>query len=111
VTTTEGAASSPAEARLRYRAGLESPTTGWAPGHTQANLVVLPKEWAFDMLLFGQRNPQPVPLLDVTDPGAISTVRAPEADLRTDLPRYRVWREVSWSTSRPTSSTSGATTW
>ena len=69
------------------------PTTGWAPGFTQANLVVLPKEWAFDMLLFGQRNPKPVPLLDVTEPGAVSTVLAPGADLRTDLPRYRVWRD------------------
>lgn len=68
------------------------PTTGWAAGFTQANMVVLPKEWAFDMLLFGQRNPQPVPLLDVTDPGAVSSVLAPDADLRTDLPRYRVWR-------------------
>ena len=45
------------------------------------------------MLLFGQRNPQPVPLLDVTEPGAVSTVLAPGADLRTDLPRYRVWRD------------------
>ena len=45
------------------------------------------------MLLFGQRNPPPVPLLDVTDPGARTTVLAPGADLRTDLPRYRVWRD------------------
>ncbi len=87
------AASSPGEARSRYRDGLAVPTTGWAPGYTQANLVALPKEWAFDMLLFGQRNPQPVPLLDVTEPGAVSTVLAPDADLRTDLPRYRVWRD------------------
>jgi len=89
----EGIATSPAEARHRFRSGLAQPTTGWAPGYTQANLVVLPKEWAFDMLLFGQRNPQPVPLLDVTEPGAVSTVLAPGADLRTDLPRYRVWRD------------------
>ena len=86
-------AAAPDEARRRYRDGLEVPTAGWAPGYTQANLVVLPREWAFDMLLFGQRNPQPVPLLDVTDPGACSTVLAPGADLRTDLPRYRVWRD------------------
>ncbi len=83
----------PAAARRRYRDGLETPTTGWAAGYTQANMVVLPRDWAFDMLLFGQRNPQPVPLLDVTDPGATSTVLAPDADLRTDLPRYRVWRD------------------
>jgi uncharacterized protein YcsI (UPF0317 family) len=84
---------SPAEVRHRYREGLAVPTSGWAPGYTQANLVVLPKEWAFDMLLFGQRNPQPVPLLDVTEPGAVTTSLAPGADLRTDLPRYRVWRD------------------
>jgi uncharacterized protein YcsI (UPF0317 family) len=84
---------SPVEARAGYRAGLAEPTSGVAPGFTQANLVVLPQEWAFDMLLFGQRNPAPVPLLDVTDPGSTHTVLAPDADLRTDLPRYRVWRD------------------
>lgn len=88
-----GAQCSPVEARRRYREGLVFPTSGWATGYTQANLVVLPREWAFDMLLFGQRNPAPVPLLDVTDPGSVRTSLAPEADLRTDLPRYRVWRD------------------
>ncbi|MFC0627058.1 putative hydro-lyase [Kribbella deserti] len=77
--------------RLAYREGLVEPTSGRAPGYTQANLVVLPREWAFDMLLFGQRNPQPVPLLDVTDPGSYQTALAEDADLRTDLPLYRVW--------------------
>lgn len=84
---------SPADARRLYREGLVVSTSGWAPGYTQANLVVLPREWAFDMLLFGQRNPAPVPLLDVTDPGSFRTSLAPEADLRTDVPRYRVWRD------------------
>nr|WP_221203158.1 putative hydro-lyase [Modestobacter versicolor] len=87
------AAADPATARGRFRAGVAVPSSGWAPGHTQANLVVLPRDWAWDMLLFGQRNPQPVPLLDVTDPGAVGTVLAAGADLRTDLPRYRVWRD------------------
>jgi uncharacterized protein YcsI (UPF0317 family) len=45
------------------------------------------------MLRFGQRNPQPVPLLDVPDAGSPRTVLAPDADLRIDLPRYRVWRD------------------
>lgn len=93
ITASEAASSSPADARLRYRDGLAVPTTGWAAGFTQTNMVVLPRDWAFDMLLFGQRNPQPVPLLDVTNPGAISTELAADADLRTDLPRYRVWRD------------------
>src|SRR3954469_5486663 len=89
----EAARATPAEARQRYREGLVAPTTGRAAGFTQANMVMLPQDWAFDMLLFGQRNPQPVPLLDVTDPGATASRLAPGADLRTDLPRYRVWRD------------------
>jgi uncharacterized protein YcsI (UPF0317 family) len=84
---------SPAEVRDACRAGSTVPTSGLAPGYTQANLVVVPQDWAFDVLLFGQRNPQPVPLLDVTDAGSWRTVLAPGADLRTDLPRYRVWRD------------------
>ena len=92
-TTAVVPTADPAGARELYRAGLAVSSSGWAPGHTQANLVVLPQEWAYDMLLFGQRNPRPVPLLDVTDAGSYRTVLAPGADLRTDLPRYRVWRD------------------
>ena len=83
----------PAGARTAYRSGVVVPTSGHASGFTQANLVILPRDWAWDMLLFGQRNPQPVPLLDVTEPGSPRTSLAPDADLRTDLPLYRVWRE------------------
>src|SRR5690606_33708000 len=68
-------------------------TSGLAPGFTQANLVILPREQAFDFLLFCQRNPKPCPLLEVTEPGDPVPRRfAPAADLRTDLPRYRVWQ-------------------
>ncbi len=68
-------------------------TTGLAPGYVQANLVVVPKALAFDFLLFCQRNPRPCPLLDVTDPGSPQPPRvAPGSDVRTDIPRYRVWR-------------------
>jgi uncharacterized protein YcsI (UPF0317 family) len=93
VSTIDVPSASPAQARRRYRDGLAAPTSGEAPGFTQANVVVLPREWAYDMLLFGQRNPRPVPLLDVTDAGSFRTALAPGADLRTDLPRYRVWRD------------------
>ena len=86
-------AADPAVAREHYRAGLAVPSSGWAPGYTQANLVVVPQDWAYDVLLFGLRNPKPVPLLDVTDAGSYRTALAPDADLRTDLPRYRVWRD------------------
>lgn len=67
-------------------------TSGLAAGFAQANLVVLPQADAFDFLLFCRRNPKPCPLLDVTDPGSpIPQSVAPDADLRTDLPRYRIW--------------------
>ncbi len=76
------------------RGELADQTSGLAPGYAQANLVVLPRELAGDFLLFCQRNPKPCPLLDVTEPGSFVPRRAaPDADLRTDLPKYRVWRE------------------
>ncbi|SDC74476.1 putative hydro-lyase [Actinokineospora iranica] len=81
----------PKQARAAFRSGTVASTSGWANGYIQANLIALPKEHAFDMLLFAQRNPKPCPLLDVTDPGSWRTGLA-HADLRTDLPRYRVWR-------------------
>lgn len=68
-------------------------TAGLCTGYAQANLVILPKELAFDFLLFCQRNPKPCPVLEVTDPGSFRPVStAPEADLRTDVPGYRVYR-------------------
>jgi uncharacterized protein YcsI (UPF0317 family) len=69
--------SSPAEARERFRAGLRTPTAAWAPGFVQANLVVLPRDFALDFMLFAQRNPKPCPLLDVTDPGSPVTAWPP----------------------------------
>jgi uncharacterized protein YcsI (UPF0317 family) len=63
-----------------------------ALGYVQANLVAVPQAVAFDFLLFCQRNPKPCPVLDVTEPGSPEprTVAA-GADLRTDLPRYRIY--------------------
>jgi len=79
------------EERARFRDGLVTPTAGLAAGHTQANLIAVPADWAYEVLLFAQRNPKPCPVLDVTDPGSPRTVLAPDADLRTDLPAYRIW--------------------
>jgi len=82
------------DVRRACRAGqLTAPTPGLAPGYVQANLVMLPQDWAFDFLLFCQRNPKPCPLLDVTDVGSWEPkLTAPGADLRTDLPAYRIWQ-------------------
>src|SRR5271157_3360770 len=80
--------------RLRIRAGNFSGTTaGLAPGNVQANLVILPRSLAHDFLRFAQANPKPCPVLAVSEPG---DPRVPavgrDLDIRTDLPRYRIWR-------------------
>jgi len=82
-----------AEVRVAVRSGdVRGPTPGMAPGYVQANLVVVPRDQSFDFLLFCHRNPKPCPLLDVTEPGSAEPrFVAPGADLRTDLPRYRIY--------------------
>ena len=84
---------SPSEARALFREGLVPVTTsGWCTGRAQANLLAVPRELAFDALLFGQRNPAACPVLAVTEPGDPTPYElAPEADLRTDLPAYRIY--------------------
>jgi len=81
--------------RRQIRAGvLSGHTAGLAPRHVQGNVVILPAEEAHDFLLFCQRNPKPCPLLAVSAPGetALPTLGA-DIDIRTDLPRYRIWRD------------------
>jgi uncharacterized protein YcsI (UPF0317 family) len=80
--------------RLIREGKWESPTVGLTPEFVQANLVILPESSAVDFLTFCIRNPKPCPVLDVTPPGDPRPgLLAPEADLRTDVPRYRVYRE------------------
>jgi uncharacterized protein YcsI (UPF0317 family) len=87
----------PREVRQQIREGKwRRPTAGLAPGFVQTNLVILPRDLAFDFLLFAQRNPKPCPVIEVTDVGSPEPkVSAPGADLRTDVPRYRIYREGS----------------
>ncbi len=70
------------------------PTAGFAPGYVQANLCILPAALAPDFLRFCQRNPKPCPLLASAEPGdpRVPTLGR-DLDIRTDLPRYRVWRD------------------
>ncbi|RLB43160.1 MAG: putative hydro-lyase [Deltaproteobacteria bacterium] len=82
----------PSELRQMIRAGKwRQPTSGVCAGFVQANLVMLPQEYAFHFLLFCVRNPKPCPILDVLEPGVSSPAIANGADLRTDLPKYRVY--------------------
>lgn len=75
------------------RGEWQMPTAGLAPGNVQTNLVILPHKSAFDFLLFALRNPQACPIIEVTDPGSPFLDRvAPGADVRMDLPKYRIYR-------------------
>jgi uncharacterized protein YcsI (UPF0317 family) len=84
-----------ADVRRRARAGkLRGQTSGLAPGYVQGNLVILPESLARDFLRFCQANPKPCPVLGTSNPGEtrIPTL-GEDLDIRTDLPRYRVWRD------------------
>jgi uncharacterized protein YcsI (UPF0317 family) len=80
--------------RLRIRTrDFRGPTAGLAPGNVQANLVILPQVLAHDFLRFAQTNPKPCPVLAISEPGDPHLPSlGEELDIRTDLPRYRVWR-------------------
>ena len=84
----------PKDVRALIRHGKwRHPTAGLCHGYVQANLVILPRNLAYDFLVFAQRNPKPCPLLEVTEPGSIDPVQtAPGADIRRDLPQYRIYR-------------------
>jgi uncharacterized protein YcsI (UPF0317 family) len=81
-------------ARLDIREKRHTGTTrGLALGYVQCNLAVVPQALAFDFMLYCQRNARACPVLEVCDPGSAEpTQLAPGADLRTDLPRYAVYR-------------------
>ena len=83
----------PAEARALIRKGaITRPTTGMCPGYAQGNLVVLPKELAWDFLLFCQRNPKSCPLLEVADAGSRTFAQfGAGSDIARDIPKYRVY--------------------
>ncbi|MBM3213874.1 DUF1445 domain-containing protein [Candidatus Poribacteria bacterium] len=88
------------EARLAMRRGeWTGPTTYRMPGWVQCNLVALPREDAYDFLVYCQRNRDACPIVDITDPGSVEPAHAaPGADLRTDLARYRIYQNGEMAT-------------
>jgi uncharacterized protein YcsI (UPF0317 family) len=81
--------------RAEIRAGRITGTSrGLAHGFVQCNLAILPRDVAFDFLLYCQRNQRACPVLEVTDPGSPVPRRlAPTGDLRTDVARYAIYRD------------------
>jgi len=83
----------PVEVRGLIRSGQwRGVTAGVSPGFVQANLAILPKDLAFEFLLFCQRNPRPCPVLEVMEAGQVEpALTSPGADIRTDVPGYRIY--------------------
>lgn len=83
----------PAEVRAYARAHDMVTTAGHARGYMQANLLAVPQEYAFDFLLFAQRNPKPCPIVGVLEAGQYTSEQIPGGDIRTDIPGYRVFED------------------
>ena len=83
----------PSEVRALIREGkITGQTSGMCAGYAQGNLLILPREQAYDFLLFTQRNPKSCPILEVGDAGSrLVKKMADGADIATDIPKYRVW--------------------
>lgn len=83
----------PVELRDAIRAGeFRAPTAGQCPGYVQTNVVVLPQSYADEFAEFCRLNPKPCPLVCRTEPGNYAPMVAADADIRTDVGRYRVFR-------------------
>ena len=114
--------------RLAARAKtLIAQTSGLAPSHLQANLIVLPEKYANDFRLLCQRNPVPCPLLaESAHPGAVSLLSsrlyghttgattleiARDIDLRHDAPQYLVYQDSVLITDNDNTITDLTTYW
>jgi uncharacterized protein YcsI (UPF0317 family) len=85
---------SAADLRAAARRGeWRGTTAGHCPAFQQLNLAILPKGVAAEFAAFCTRNPKPCPIIEITPPGDPEPARsAPGADLRTDVPGYRIYR-------------------
>ena len=90
---------SPADVRSAIRSGsYDGHTAGLAAGYLQCNLAILPERYALDFLRFCQRNPKPCPVVGVSDTGdpQLRTL-GQDIDIRTDVSKYRVFRDGALS--------------
>ncbi|MBN8191230.1 putative hydro-lyase [Bacillus sp. NTK074B] len=82
----------PSKLRANIRSGNhQTHTSGLCQNYVQANLVILPKEYAFDFLLFTIRNPKSCPVVEVLEPGQFQSQYAKDSDIRTDIPMYHIY--------------------
>src|SRR6476620_7951690 len=84
---------SPRQFRDEARKGLAVLTRNQCPGYVQVGLVALPRAQALDFMIFCRRNQKACPVIEVVEAGQVEPRKsAPDADVRTDLPMYSIYR-------------------
>ena len=78
---------------LVRRGEWKGATVNVCRGYAMTDIVILPKEYAYDFLVFCHRNKLAAPVVDITETGVPHPpLLAPSANLCTDLPKYRVYK-------------------
>ena len=81
--------------RQDIRAGrFTGSTAGFCEGLIQANVVILPADFAEPFVEYCYLNPKPCPLIALGDKGnPLLTNAGPDIDIRSDVPRYIVYKD------------------
>lgn len=83
----------PAQVRARIRSGeIDFPTAGMCRGYAQANLVILPPDFAADFKEYAAKNPFPCPILEMIEGTPETHAMGEGGNIVTDIPRYRIYR-------------------
>ena len=82
----------PSQVRSLIRQGkIDFPTAGMCRGYAQANLVILPPEYAADFEEFTAKNPFPCPVLEIIKGTPETHDMGEGGNICTDIPRYRIY--------------------
>lgn len=82
----------PSEVRQIIREGkIDFPTAGMCAGYAQANLVILPPEYAADFEEYARLNPFPCPILEIIKGTPETHAMGEGGNIVTDIPRYRIY--------------------
>lgn len=78
---------------LIRRQEITIPTAGMCAGYAQANLVILPGQWAADFEEFCKRNPFPCPVLEIIKGSPLTHAMGEGGNIVTDIPEYFIYRD------------------
>ena len=83
------------EQRAAIRANIYTGhTAGLGAAKLQANLAIIPEEFALHFMRFCQRNPKPYPVSGVSETGNPMMITLGEdIDIRSDMPCYNIYRD------------------